>query len=60
MCKDYSAVIREWAQNRGIGHLKTARMEVTRFADLTISLGYPYVYQHQGNCEHLIIFADAR
>lgn len=27
---------------------------------LTLRLGYPYVYQHQGDCEHIIIFSDIR
>ena len=35
-------------------------MEETRFEDLTIQLGYPYLYFHQGNCEHLLVFKDVR
>ena len=35
-------------------------MEETKFEDLKIKLGYPYVYTHQGNCEHLLIFRDLR
>lgn len=27
---------------------------------LTPRLGYPYVYIHHGNCEHIIAFSDAR
>lgn len=23
-------------------------------------MGYPYVFMHQGNCEHLFVFSDAR
>ena len=28
--------------------------------DLNLRLGQPYVYQHQGSCEHLVIFTDLR
>lgn len=27
---------------------------------LTPRFGYPYLYMHQGDCEHLFVFADAR
>ncbi|XP_033607117.1 snRNA-activating protein complex subunit 3 isoform X2 [Cryptotermes secundus] len=57
---DYSRVIRDWAVTHGLGPFKTAFMEKTKFEDLTVRLGYPYVYQHQGNCEHLIVFSDVR
>lgn len=30
------------------------------FEDLSVQLGVPYVYVHDGNCEHLIIFRDVR
>ncbi|GLG96754.1 Uncharacterized protein GBIM_03665 [Gryllus bimaculatus] len=56
---DYSKVIREWAERKKIGPLHEGSMAETKFEDLTIRFGYPYVYQHQGNCEHLIIFSDA-
>ena len=29
-----------------------------RIKDLSIQLGMPYVYVHQGDCEHLIVFSD--
>lgn len=59
---DYSRVIREWAEKegQGIGPFKTALMHETQLKDLTIQLGYPYVYVHQGNCEHLFIFKDIK
>ncbi|EJW74214.1 hypothetical protein WUBG_14881, partial [Wuchereria bancrofti] len=28
--------------------------------DLVCRLGYPYVYVHQGNCEHVFFFTDLR
>ncbi|KAG8178430.1 hypothetical protein JTE90_019139 [Oedothorax gibbosus] len=61
-CRDYSSkTIIKWAasrEDRGIGPFQKATMERTQFIDLNIQLGYPYVYVHQGNCEHLIVFSD--
>ncbi|GFT96478.1 snRNA-activating protein complex subunit 3 [Nephila pilipes] len=59
-CRDYSKTIISWAEsaNRGIGPFKKTLMERSKFIDLEIQLGYPYLYVHQGNCEHLIVFSD--
>ncbi|KAG1673619.1 snRNA-activating protein complex subunit 3 [Nymphon striatum] len=58
---DYSKVISDWAKEKeDIGSFEKAEMETTCFGQLTIQLGYPYLYQHQGSCEHLIIFSDIR
>ncbi|EEC17095.1 conserved hypothetical protein [Ixodes scapularis] len=35
-------------------------MDPARFVDLELRLGYPYVYLHQGHCEHLLVFSDLR
>lgn len=32
----------------------------TTFEALKLRLGYPYLYSHHGNCEHLMIFRDMR
>ena len=58
--QDYSQVILDWAVGRGIGPFDTNVMSKTVIQDLTIQLGYPYVYVHQGNCEHLLVFKDIR
>lgn len=58
--KDISSVIREWAISRNIGTFDTALMETTRIDSLKVKFGFPWVYQHQGNCEHLIVFSDSR
>ena len=60
-CVDYSDVIINWASNpdRKTGPFKKSTMSET-FADLTIQLGYPYLYVHQGNCEHMLVFSDLR
>lgn len=59
---DYSRVIIEWAERRkeDLGPFKTAIMENTRIDSLQLKFGYPWVYKHQGGCEHLIVFSDAR
>ncbi len=61
-CVDYSEVIREWASpaRRRLGPFSTRKMEETTVGDLTLRLGYPYVYVHQGRHEHLLSFTDAR
>lgn len=35
-------------------------MEGTRIDSLSVKFGYPWVYQHQGSCEHILVFSDAR
>ncbi|XP_014482975.1 PREDICTED: snRNA-activating protein complex subunit 3 [Dinoponera quadriceps] len=58
---DYSDVIIKWAAiNNRLGPFKTARMEDTRVDSLCARFGYPWVYIHQGCCEHLIVLSDAR
>ncbi|XP_055608812.1 snRNA-activating protein complex subunit 3 [Uranotaenia lowii] len=58
---DYSHVIRKWAERKkGIGELKTGIMEETSFNDLHFRLGYPQMYQHNGNCEHIFVISDCR
>ncbi len=61
-CFDTSEVIRKWAKDpkRQIGPFTTGVMESAKIGDLTIRLGYPYVYVHQGDHEHLISFVDVR
>jgi len=58
---DYSEVIRNWATpGRDVGPFTTGNMEGQRLDQLTLRLGYPYLYQHQGNHEHLVSFIDVR
>ncbi|XP_076381035.1 proximal sequence element A Pbp49 isoform X2 [Megalopta genalis] len=58
---DYSKVIIEWTQRRpSLGPFKTAKMEECRIDSLLLRFGFPWVYKHQGGCEHLIVFSDAR
>lgn len=58
---DYSAVIIDWAQRRPrLGPFKVATMEDCRIDSLCLRFGFPWLYKHQGGCEHLIVFSDAR
>ena len=58
---DCSVPLIEWARNRPkIGPFDTKRMEDTKFIDLSIRLGFPYLYTHLGNCEHLIVFTSVK
>lgn len=59
-CIDYSAPIREWAIKRKIGDFPKKDMSEVRLQDLVIKLGYPEVYIHQGNCEHVFLFSEIR
>uniref|UniRef100_A0A8D8Q597 snRNA-activating protein complex subunit 3 n=1 Tax=Cacopsylla melanoneura TaxID=428564 RepID=A0A8D8Q597_9HEMI len=58
--KDYSKVIKEWGERKKLSLGETYPMSTTLFRDLTIRLNYPYLYQHLGDCEHTIIFTEAR
>ncbi|KAJ8336158.1 hypothetical protein SKAU_G00395010 [Synaphobranchus kaupii] len=57
---DLSQTIREWAASHNFPTFQTAKMEETTFRDLKIKVGYPYLYCHQGDCEHVVIFTDIR
>lgn len=50
----------EWAKSHNFPSYKKAKMEDTRFLDLRIKVGFPYLYCHQGDCEHLVIITDVR
>ncbi|GMT00755.1 hypothetical protein PENTCL1PPCAC_22929, partial [Pristionchus entomophagus] len=58
---DLSEIVREWARDKSfIGVMKVASMSKTRLVDIKARLGMPYLYVHQGQCEHLICFTDLR
>ncbi|XP_066253518.1 snRNA-activating protein complex subunit 3 [Euwallacea similis] len=57
---DYSEVVRKWAAEKDINGFKNKSMEGVQIGSLKFRLGYGYVYIHQGNCEHLISFSDAK
>ncbi|KAK7930514.1 hypothetical protein WMY93_006909 [Mugilogobius chulae] len=59
-CRDLSATTIEWAKTRNFPLFTQGKMENTRFVDLKVKVGYPYLYCHQGDCEHLVIITDIR
>lgn len=64
--RDYSRIIKEWAKESerytvpGLGLFDSTNMQDKTFRDLNFRLGYPYLFCHQGNCEHLMVFNDMR
>ena len=62
-CKDLSEPIRKWASvgRPGVASdMKSVPMEDVVLKNLHIRLGYPYLYTHQGDCEHVFLFSDIR
>ncbi|KAM4808918.1 snRNA-activating protein complex subunit 3 isoform 2-T2 [Rhinophrynus dorsalis] len=61
-CRDISRNIIEWSESRdrGYSNFQTAKMEDYTFNDLHIKIGFPYLYCHQGDCEHIITITDIR
>ncbi|GAB1605219.1 snRNA-activating protein complex subunit 3-like isoform X1 [Argonauta hians] len=55
----YSEEVIEWAAKDGI-YYQSQLMEETRFCDLAIRVGHPYIYMHQGSCEHILVVSDIR
>uniref|UniRef100_A0A0B6ZLB7 snRNA-activating protein complex subunit 3 n=1 Tax=Arion vulgaris TaxID=1028688 RepID=A0A0B6ZLB7_9EUPU len=59
--KDYSEPVILWASECTPKTFMTkANMAETSFFDLTIRLGHHYLFMHQGNCEHSVLFTDMR
>ncbi|CAB3403679.1 unnamed protein product [Caenorhabditis bovis] len=59
--KDISVPIREFmAKKKIFDPVDAQSIEGVKFVDLTLRLGQPYVYQHSGYCEHLLIFHDLK
>ncbi|XP_063770145.1 snRNA-activating protein complex subunit 3 [Pseudophryne corroboree] len=61
-CREISRTIVEWAESRDRGHGKfqMAKMEDFTLNDLHIKIGFPYLYCHQGDCEHIVTITDIR
>ena len=56
----------EWLESKDLAYCSrldnftTASLHDMRFVDLTLRLGYPYLYCHCGDCEHVMIFQQVR
>lgn len=58
---DYTTEIREWMQRQpDFGSVQVKPMQDTKFDDLNVRVGFPQVYRHYVNCEHIISFTDIR
>jgi len=52
--------VKQWAEEKKIANFKAERMESTKFIDLSVKLGFPYLYTHLGDCEHLLLFTSLK
>ncbi|CAI4231219.1 unnamed protein product [Auanema sp. JU1783] len=60
-CEDISEPIREFmARKKCFDKVTHKPMAGVKIIDLKLRLGQPYVFQHSGTCEHLLIFHDLR
>nr|DBA28127.1 TPA: hypothetical protein GDO54_008532 [Pyxicephalus adspersus] len=61
-CRDLSRTIIEWAESRdrGYSNFQIAKMEDYTFNDIKLKIGFPYLYCHQGDCEHIVTITDIR
>ncbi|CAG8819924.1 26366_t:CDS:2 [Gigaspora margarita] len=63
---DYSKNIIEWVKEKnrfrqpGLGLYRSKTMENVTFNELSIKLNQPYLFVHQGNCQHAVVFRDLR
>lgn len=58
---DYTVEIRNWISRQEVfGPVQVKSMEDTKFEDLNVRVGFPQVYRHYINCEHVISFSDIR
>jgi len=64
--QDYSQYIVDWVNQEerytqpGLGVFTSKSMSDITFNELSIRIGAQYLYVHQGNCEHIIVFNDLR
>uniref|UniRef100_A0A158PAK1 snRNA-activating protein complex subunit 3 n=1 Tax=Angiostrongylus cantonensis TaxID=6313 RepID=A0A158PAK1_ANGCA len=59
--QDISEPIREFMARKKCFDPVTSRdIEGVKIIDLKLRLGQPYVFQHSGTCEHLLVFHDLR
>lgn len=58
---DYTKEIREWMSRRDeIRPTEVKSMENVKFEDLNVRVGFPQLYRHYVNCEHVMTFTDIR
>jgi hypothetical protein len=55
---DFGKLLKEWAGQyppKEVGDFSAGDSK-TCLKDLTLRLGFPYVYIHAGKCEHIVVF----
>ncbi|XP_022662374.1 snRNA-activating protein complex subunit 3-like isoform X2 [Varroa jacobsoni] len=57
---DYPNVIAKWISDNKLGDFEVRDIVGVKFRDLSIRLGRPYVYMHNGDCQHHVVFNDIR
>jgi hypothetical protein len=63
---DYSKPILQWLQDENrflhsnLGLFQSKKMNETLLEDLHLQFNKPYLFVHQGNCSHFIIFRELR
>ncbi|XP_031639402.1 snRNA-activating protein complex subunit 3 [Contarinia nasturtii] len=58
---DQMPEIHEWMKRQSdFGPIQVKDMQNTKFEDLNIRVGFPQLYRHYVNCEHIISFTDIR
>ncbi|KAI6186620.1 Small nuclear RNA-activating complex polypeptide 3 [Aphelenchoides besseyi] len=59
--QDITVPVREFMQRKDcFREFYVKDLNETKVVDLKLRLGHPYLYLHQGHCEHLMIFTDLR
>ncbi|XP_038073566.1 snRNA-activating protein complex subunit 3-like [Patiria miniata] len=58
LSRDLSKVVLDWMKPKKT--MQSKSMDDFTFNDLDIRLGYPYLYNHLGNCQHIMVFTDLR
>ncbi|CAG0882151.1 unnamed protein product [Cyprideis torosa] len=61
-CVDTSGTIRRWLKKSypRIPELPVESMDDICLKDLRIKMGFPYLFEHLGDCSHTLIFTEAR
>lgn len=58
---EFPTEITEWMTRQpDIGKVSVKSMQSTKFEDLSVRLGYPQLYRHYANCEHVVVVSDIR
>ncbi|KAI6228935.1 Small nuclear RNA-activating complex polypeptide 3 [Aphelenchoides fujianensis] len=59
--RDITNTAREYMKRKQVfGEHHVKDLNTTKIIDLKLRLGHPYLFLHQGHCEHLMIFTDLR